>query len=197
MSSKKRRKYQPSRFEIERTVVLHEGEPPNRAARRAKRVRPPSLPRPTARLAKDGIGYYADPVRWDDCLRAAIATATQIPVGQVPDLRLHERLDAGDDPDEISEESWLRIARWAEDRGLRLMLHDTVPADRERWIGVCEYTPTWDEDEPNPFPDHCLVMSYGRVIFDPAASVIAPRGMRLRTWDADDVTYGLSFDRKE
>ncbi len=177
-----------------------DGQPLNRAARRAKRPASP-LPRPLARLGRDGteIGYYADPTRWDDCMRAAIATATQIPIEQVPDPRLHDRWAAGDDPDQISDESWLRIAEWADRRGLQLMLHETVPADRERWIGICVYTPSWHELvlAENPFPDHCLIMSYGDIIFDPAAMAVVPSGMRVQTWKPADVTYGLSFDLRE
>lgn len=179
------------------------GQPPNRATRRAKRVSSGrrGVSRRLERLAGNEVGYYADPLRADDCFRAAIATATQIPIEQVPDLRLQARLNRGDDPDEVSEQSWQRIAEWAERRGLQLMLHEKheVPADRERWIGVCavpalvrlrlEGLP-----QARPFIDHCLVMSYGEIFFDPAATAIAPRGMRVQTWEPDDVTYGLSFD---
>lgn len=210
MSRAEKRMSTMSRDEIREVMtvgVAVEDRPLNRAQRRALARMGEiggSHLRPLARLSEDGeVGYYADPVRWDDCLRAAIATALQIPPEQIPDPRLHARLNAGDDPDEISDESWLRIAEWAERRGLQMMLHeeDEVPADRERWIGVCVYTPRWDElwqmDEPNPFGDHCLVMSYDRVIFEPAARAIVPRGMELQTWDASEVTYGISFDPRE
>ena len=179
------------------------GQPPNRAARRTKRVSSGrrGIGRQLERLAGNQIGYYADPLRADDCLRAAVATATQTPIEQVPDLRLQARLNRGDDPDEISESSWLRIAEWAERRGLQMMLHEEheVPADRERWIGVIvvpflvrlrlEALP-----QARPFIDHCVVMSYGEIFFDPAATAIAPRAMRVQTWEPGDVTFGLSFD---
>jgi len=72
-----------------------------------------------------------------------------------------------------------------------------VPVDRERWVGVCEADVEWDEwGQANPFSDHCLVMSYDRLFFDPAANVRAPRGERLRTWLPTEITYGLSFDPK-
>lgn len=172
------------------------GEPPNRAARRAKRgAKPHGPPRPITRLENGDIGYACDPMRRDDCFRAAVATATQIHVEQLPDLRLQDRLDAGEDPDEISDESWQRIADWLDGRGLQLVVHKIVPADRERWIGVC-VTPglTRILDERRQFTDHCLVMSHGTVIFDPAKSVMAPRGTEVKTWQPADVTYGLSFD---
>lgn len=183
------------------------GRPLNRAERRSKPGRPLRahhgygvwVPRPNATtrpvvpLGEDGeSGYYADPVRWDDCFRSAIATATQVPPEQIPDPRLQQRVRAGEDPDEISDESWERIARWAERRGWQLVLHDTVPVDRERWIGVC--VDDGRGTDPNPFPDHCLVMSYGDIIFDVAGRASAPPGQRLRTWRPSDVTYGVSFD---
>ena len=179
----------------------------NRAQRRGP-------PRDIMRLKDGTLGYGVDPVRWDDCFRAAVATATQVHVDQVPDLRLEERFRAGADPHEISSSSWERIAHWADSRGLQLVFHETVPVDRERWIGVCQATLMQTEmlllagylgygDElkhvarevdERPFSDHCLILSHDRVIFDPAASVAAPHGSRVKTWEADDVTYGISFD---
>ena len=168
--------------------------------------------RPAARLGDGVIGYYSE--RIDDCLRPAIATATQIPIEQVPHLRLLDRLTAGEDPEAISIDSWLRIAGWLNRRGLELVFHDIVPVDRERWIGVCPDAPgEYDAghltrqmrrrlpraarqyaDVRNPFADHCLVMSHNRVIHDPAKGLPVPSGMKLRTWSAADVTYGISFD---
>ena len=148
---------------------------------------------PVVQLDNGDTGYCAHPRRWDDCFRAAIATATQIPIELVPDPQLHRRLRAGQTADEINEESWQAISRWLHRRGLQLVLHDTVPVDRERWIGVCR----WPDHPTNPFADHCLVMSYDRIIFDPARSAVAPPGKRLRTWRGDEVTYGLSFDPRK
>jgi hypothetical protein len=85
---------------------------------------------------------------------SAIATALQHPIEQVPDLRLDERVDAGEDPREVSASSWERIARWADRLGLKLTFHEQVPADRRRWIGVCP-----DPNGSSILGDHCLVMS--------------------------------------
>lgn len=100
----------------------------------------PTEPR---RFQLDGgeVGYGVDPFRLDDCLTAAIATAVQVDVAQVPDLRLSKRFAAGEDPAEISRSSWERLAHWAARRGLALVSHDELPADRERWIGVVEQDP--------------------------------------------------------
>ena len=72
------------------------------------------------------------------------------------------------------------------------MFHESVPADRERWIGVWVWPST--SPEINPFTDHCLVMSYGDIIFEPSRAVTCKPGERLREWAAANVTYGLSFD---
>jgi hypothetical protein len=123
---------------------------------------------------------------------------TQIPIEQVPDPRLHERLEAGDDPEQINAESWDRITRWLDSRGLRMTYYATfrtLPIDRERWLGVCVRPP--DEANPCPFADHTLVMSYGDILFDPAAKAITARGWGVRKWQPCDVTYGLTFDAKE
>lgn len=196
MSSKRRL----NAVEVNRIAQQSYNGAPNRATRRAMaKVRTPGLDwkrdNQRVQLGDDGVGYFADTGLLDDCFRAAIATATQIPIGKVPDLRLHCRLVEGEDPDKINAESWQRIARWLDGRGLRLTRHDSVPVDRERWVGVVTVPSGFSRG--NPFTDHCLVMSYDRVIFDPAANAQAPEGMRPRAWESTDVTYGLSFDPKE
>jgi hypothetical protein len=63
-----------------------------------------------------------------------------------------------------------------------------VPLDRERWIGVC----------PDPdggwLRDHCLVMAYDRLLFDPSGSLDGPPGTDVRHFGPGDVAYGISFD---
>jgi hypothetical protein len=162
---------------------------------------------PVVPLGDGELGYCMDPTRTDDCFRSAIATATQIPVEQVPDPRLDRRLAAGDDPQTIGRETWERLAVWLADRGLRLVFHEAVPVERERWIGVIPWvaSPERRSSPPaagyiwrdNPFNDHCLVMTYGDIHFDPAVSAKVPPGMRLPAWRVSDVYYGISFDRQE
>ncbi len=139
----------------------------------------------------DEVGYGM--TRPDDCMRAAIATATQVRRGQVPDLKLDRRLQGGEDPDEISRSSWERIGRWADRRGLTLTFHREVPVPRSRWIGITEgrYGATAF------FSDHCLVMSYERLVFDPAFCVRPPAGLRLAAWHPNEITYGISFDKED
>lgn len=163
--------------------------------------------RPLVRLGDNEIGYCMDPLRRDDCLQAAVATVTQIPVDQVPDARLDERLRAGDDPERIDRDSWEQLATWLHHRGLEAYLHNKVPIYRDRWIGVSGGV-TKDEvasiaDNLNtsfvetPFLDHCLVMSHRRIIFDPGISLCPPPGLQLRNWEVDDIDYGISIKPKE
>jgi hypothetical protein len=156
----------------------------------------------------DEIGYGMHPYRTDDCLQAAIATATQVPIEQVPSLDLHERRERGEDPEEISRSCWERIARWADKRDLVLTFWDQEPPARERWIGVVlaensgnAYTVEGGRlvlsDVADAFNDHCLVMSYNRLVFDPSCSVRLPPGRDHEAPDPSMIGYGISFEKKE
>lgn len=147
----------------------------------------------------DEIGYGMHPYRTDDCLRAAIATATQIPIEQVPDLSLDQRLERGEDQDEISRTSWIRIEEWAASLGLRMKLWEEVPVPKERWIGISTFTGDSedDDDEATVFGDHCLVMRRDDVLFNPNCTVVAPPGTKLLHPALDSITYGLSFESLE
>lgn len=187
---------------------------------REQAARSPFKTHPVVRLTPDGIdwgaapragdeiGYGMDPYDTDDCLRAAIATATQVPIEEVPALTLDQRLDRGEGPDEISRTTWQTIDRWADDRGLEGWFHEDVPVSRRRWIGVIatdhqvsvfidaagQVVP---DEESATFNDHCLVMSHEDLVFDPSCSVKLPPGMRMMAYDPSEITYGISFDRKE
>lgn len=115
-----------------------------------REVRPGWKTHPVARLTENGVDYGTkprpgdevaygmDPNREDDCLQAALATATQVPIEEVPDLDLDKRLEQGDGPDELIRESWERIGRWATERGMTLEFFgpDSLPAPRRRWVGL-------------------------------------------------------------
>jgi hypothetical protein len=142
----------------------------------------------------DEIGYAMDTYRTDTCMQAATATATQVPIEQVPDPDLDTRFRRGDDIDEINLAAWTRFARWADRRGLKMLLwsQDEVPVPRRRWIGVAE------TERPEPeFVDHCVVMAFDRLIFDPICGVKPPAGHEIRSFGPADITYGISFDNKE
>lgn len=148
---------------------------------------------PVIRLDEPGgeVGYAMDPWQTDNCLSAALATATQIPIEQVPELKLDKRHARGEDPDEVTRSTWARIADWAEKQGLNPLYHEHVPVDLPRWIGV---VPEFFDD--NPYGDHCLVMSYDRLVFDPASSMVAPPGMKVKQFHPNQIVYGLSFERR-
>lgn len=142
--------------------------------------------------AGDEVGYGMDPYRRDDCLTVAIATVLQHPIEQVPDLHLDERIKAGESPREVSDSSWERIERWLDALELVLGMHVEPPLNRSRWIGVC----------PDPagswmLGDHCLVMSHHQLVFDPSVSLKCPPGTQVRRFDPEDISYGISFNRKE
>lgn len=166
--------------------------------------------RPTVALEDGTVGYLA--ARSDDCFRAAIATAAQIPIEQVPDPRLDERVRAGEDIDQIDFDAWGRISAWLDRRGMQLVVHDTPPWERERWIGIrpglAQLASEFPDMPPErwysmlegcgvAFDDHCLIMSRERVIFDPAVGVEPPPGMRLQPADPSKITYGITIDPKE
>lgn len=137
----------------------------------------------------DEIGYCMDPWRYDDCLQAAVATATQVPIQNVPALELHKQFCQGADPDAISRDAWARFEQFASGRGMQMVFHDTVPAARRRWIAVAV--------RPKLFGDHCFVMSHDRLLFDPGISLRRPPGRELRRYRPTEIAYGISFDPKE
>ena len=107
---------------------------------------------------RDGtLGYSMR--RADDCFQAAIASALQVPMPEVPDWRLDEHLAAGKDPEAIGRSAWLTMIRWADRRGLTIVIHTEPPISERRWIGIVPATGTFD--------DHCLVMSRREILHDP------------------------------
>lgn len=163
---------------------------------------PARAPRRRTVQLEDGTrGYCMRADRVDECFAAALATLIQIPLWQVPDWRLHEREDAGDDPAEINRESWARLEKWLGRRGLQLVLHETPPVECARWIGICPPSPEVTAMlayahslgfYAGNFTDHTLVMSYSEILHDPAIAVRPPDGCRLQTWHASDVTHGFT-----
>ncbi len=119
---------------------------------------------PRGRLRDGTFGYFVRGLRTDDCWAAALATCLQVPIDEVPDPRLDERLRAGEDPAEVDRSAWLALDRWLADRGYRMTVHCKPPTSRKRWIGIVQL-PGW-------FQSHCLVMSRDEVLFDPAAAVL-------------------------
>jgi hypothetical protein len=135
-------------------------------------------PPATIRLADGTIGYHVR--RSDDCFAAAIATVLQVPIEELPDPRLDERLAAGEQAEEISQSMFDELHHWLASRGLEMVVHRRPPANRRRWIGIVPMH--------GVFNDHCLVMDRERCLFDPTHSGV-------RVFVASDVAFGVSFQR--
>jgi hypothetical protein len=104
--------------------------------------------------------------RVDDCVQMALATLTQIPPWQVPDAHIDERMFAGDDPDDINRDMWLKLGQWSDARGFDIKVHAVKPGTLERWIGVIP--------RPGAFQSHCVLMQRGACIFEPHAAIPGP-----------------------
>jgi hypothetical protein len=142
------------------------------------------------RLSDGTLGYFVRPPRTDDCLAAAIATVLQVPISEVPDPRLDERLASGESADDINRSAWQQLQRWLTARGLRVTVLHKAPTTKRRWIGVV----------PNPgtFEDHCLVMVGSELLFDPSVifehvAGLPERPMQFRIFKADQIRWGLTF----
>lgn len=145
----------------------------------------------TVRLRDGTVGYCVRAPRKDDCFAAALATVLQVPIGEVPDPRLDDRLAAGETVEEIDRSAWSELNRWLHRRRLRMTLHTELPPRRRRWMGVVPMA--------GDFQDHCLVFDRREVLFDPAIWVPAVDGSepvadpRVYEFGFDDVTLGYSF----
>lgn len=58
------------------------------------------------RLRDGTLGYRVGFPRDDDCFAAAVATTLQVPLDQVPDVRIDERLRAGESPENVKRLLW-------------------------------------------------------------------------------------------
>lgn len=140
--------------------------------------------RTTAALPDGTTGYYERAMRTDDCFAACLATCLQVPIEEVPDPRLDERLQAGEDGHEIGHSAWRRLAEWLDERRLRMLVHETPPWKHARWIGVIGF--------PGHFNDHCVVMSKHEVLFDPVDKTRHSRP--VRAYAAEDISRGFTFE---
>jgi hypothetical protein len=115
---------------------------------------PAELPHLRVRLRDGRIGWYQR--SQFDCLRAAVATATQIPYDEI----------------DLGEQTLRELYRWAEARGLRVEMHLTdPPIDRPVWIGFTPVDPDWGMR-------HTAVGAYERVIFAPGSGFVFAGGVR-------------------
>lgn len=188
-------KFGVTKFDGSRTIVVGlrhtaEGEVACAYWRETPRVSPIArflgtpgrvpLPAEPTSLPDGTLGYFVPSARTDDCFAAAIATVLQVPLADVPDPRIDERLAVGEAPEEIDRFAQDELNRWLSKRGLRLVVHRELPTRRARWIGVVPGA--------GSFNDHCLVMSRDEVLFDPGRVSTG-----VRSFGLEDVRIGLSF----
>jgi len=120
-------------------------------------------------LLPDGdVGWYQR--SQTDCLRAAVATATQVPYEVLPDFQTDAELLA-----------------WATDQGWRLDRHEQPPTSARRWIGMSPGYATHGGAR------HTLVMARERLYFDPGSGWVFDGG--LRGEPARALEYGLTLER--
>jgi hypothetical protein len=149
---------------------------------------------------RDGtIGYHQR--RTDDCLQASLASLAQIPMAEVPDLRLYKAMFAGLEPEEIDRAATVTLDQWLDKCGLTMRYH-AIPPTTGRWIGVMSV--------PGHFNDHCVVLQDKAVLWDssnllPPNSNLLPPGERdgpIAGWmDNNDLTvqdldYGITIERR-
>lgn len=147
-----------------------------------EQVKSNTFPR-TTHLSDGTTGFYMRPDRGDDCWQAATATVLQVPIDEVPDLRLNARVESGEHPDKIARSAWHSMEDWLNGHGLCMVVHRKVPVARRRWIGVvpCE----------GDFQSHSLVMTRDDLLFDPAERIWGSGGR----YTPEHIGFGLSFQQ--
>jgi hypothetical protein len=117
---------------------------------------------------------------------ACVATVLQAP--DAPDLGIDARLRAGMRPEEVDLVTGRELNEWLAGRGVRMRVHERVPVDSDRCIGVVPIE-GW-------FQSHCLVLRRGYLLHDPAGRgvgiVSALLGVHI--WDSADVTWAMTFE---
>lgn len=105
-----------------------------------------------------------------------------IPLDQLPDARIDQRLAAGETIEQVDKTAWGQMLRWLDGRGLKLIRHSRPPTHLPRWIGMV----------PNerPFQSHSLVMAGPKILFDPA---VKPG---IRTFYSIEIEFGYELRKQ-
>jgi hypothetical protein len=128
------------------------------------------LPRLTCSLPGGRVGHFQR--SFEDCGRAAVATALQLPYEDVPE----------------SAQTPAGLLPWALERGLMVDFHEReLPVDAETWIAV-----TAPLIENDPSSRHVLVMERGEILFDPGSGFVFPEGWRRDPLPG--IEYGVTFE---
>src|SRR5450755_2251684 len=121
-------------------------------------LRAGGAPPATSRLSDGTVGWHMR--RVDDCQAAALASLLQVPLSEIPDARLDERLARGESVEHVDKTAGAQMLKWLDGRGLKLIRHGRPPTHLPRWLGIVP--------NPAPFQGHCLIMARDRVLFDPS-----------------------------
>jgi hypothetical protein len=155
---------------------------------------------PAQRLRDGTLGWHIRAPRTDDCFAPALASVLQVPLGEVPDPRIDERLAAGESAEAIEVSAKRELAWWLAARGLEMVFHAVPPVGSARWLGVVAFE--------RAFCSHALVMCGPRIIWDPiedwrrrtliATGGLGPVGLvaqrrGVRSFEAREVTCGYTF----
>lgn len=128
----------------------------------------------TVELAGGEVGYYQ---RGQECFRAAVATAAQVPYEQVPEMYgLHELLP------------------WALEHGVFVDLPPD-PLNHRRWLGLGPSYEAPAEYAVAPFARHTVVGSYGAIYFDPAAGWEFAGGLKAPPLALDEIEQYITIER--
>lgn len=113
---------------------------------------PAVLPVLSVELPDGRTGYYQRSP--DECLKAAVAVATQVPYDELPDIGSLRELYA-----------------WADQEGFVVQMHfpPDLPVTEPQWIGVSPKL-------PGSQARHTIVAAYRAQYFDPAAGWVFPGG---------------------
>jgi hypothetical protein len=130
---------------------------------------PAVLPELSTTLLDGAIGWYQRTQL--DCLRAAVATATQVSYddcGEIPHLGALEK--------------------WAEARGYRYDWHpgEFPPTDRPRWIGFTAVV--------HRSARHTIVGAFTERYFDPASGWLFPGGLKAPA--VTELDYAITLTPK-
>jgi hypothetical protein len=134
----------------------------------------------TSRLSDGTVGYHMR--RTDDCWRAAVATCLQVPIDELPDAQIDQRLAAGESVEQVDESAWGEMCDWLASHGWMLIEHSDPAVHLDRRIGIVPVD--------RPFAAHSLVMTGPRILFDPA---VKPG---VRTFYPVEVKSGYSFTKE-
>lgn len=134
------------------------------------------VPTFTCELPDGRTGYYQR--RLDDCLRASLATALQVPYEDVPDWPAKP----GTTADELAD--WEAVWDWAASLGYRLRFHNRPPEGCDTYLAL---------DTPQDRFRHVVAVMAGH-FFDPGSGIELPGWLKREPMRP--INYVITLTRK-